>query len=483
MRWKYLMPHSNMHSLRLETRAPVLLWLSLAVLIGYANSLTGDFQFDDYNVIVNAAQVHTWGGWFTSLGSGIRPLLKFSYTLNWTMGAGVVGFHLMNLLIHVANVFLVYRLAHEFVQQQWQQSHLRTVPLLAALLFAVHPINTEAVTYICGRSASLMTLFYLGAVLSYVRGRTLHNKIYLYLATPLLFVLALGVKETAVTLPLALLVWELSCGGRWQTELKTQWPSWGVLLICVLFFLFSDSYSSQMQRSAELDGLQGNVATQLSAFAYLMRQWALPLWLNIDPDLAWQHDLSGNLMPPLFFVALCAVMLLCWRKRPWISFALAWAIVQLIPLYLLLPRIDIANERQMYLAGWPLMLALVIELKLWMSDRIFGFAVAALLLGLTSLTVLRNQVYANEIGLWEDTALKSPNKARVHNNLGYAYLLAHRDADAQREFSTALRLDPTLNKARNNLRQLSRVGTLLCPRGVVQNPQQRGQHVAHPTQS
>jgi hypothetical protein len=224
-----------------------------------------------------------------------------------------------------------------------------------------------------------------------------------------------------------------------------------VLLVCVLFFLFSDSYSSQMQRSAQLNGLQGNVATQLYAFIYLLGQWALPLWLNIDPDLAWQHDFSGNLMPLIFFVVLCAIMLLCRRKRPWITFALAWAMVQLIPLHLLLPRIDIANERQMYLAGWPLLLALVIELKLWMSDRTFGLAVAALLLGLTSLTVLRNQVYANEISLWQDTALKSPNKARVHNNLGYAYLLAHRDADAQREFATALQLDPTLNKARNNL--------------------------------
>jgi tetratricopeptide (TPR) repeat protein len=138
--------------------------------------------------------------------------------------------------------------------------------------------------------------------------------------------------------------------------------------------------------------------------------------------------------------------------------------LQLIPLYVFLPRLDIANDRQMYLAGWPLLLALSIELKLWLNERIFALAIAALFLSLITLTVLRNQVYANEIALWEDTSLKSPDKARVHNNLGYAYLLDHRDADARREFSAALQIDPTLSKASNNLRQLGRVGNLLPTR-------------------
>ncbi len=172
--------------------------------------LGGDFQFDDYNVIVNESQVHSWAGWFAHLDSGIRPLLKFSYTLNWTMGTGVLGFHLTNLLIHLANAYLVYRLAQEFVQQQWQLAKLHHVPLLVALLFAVHPIHTEAVSYISGRSAALMTLCYLAGLLSYIRGRTQQDWKLLYVVTPVLFLLALGIKETAVTFPLALLIWELA---------------------------------------------------------------------------------------------------------------------------------------------------------------------------------------------------------------------------------------------------------------------------------
>ena len=430
------------------------MWLALAVAIGYANALTGSFQFDDFNVIVNEEQVHSWANWYAALGNGIRPLLKLSYTANWTMGLGVLGFHLTNLLIHLLNAYLVYRLSQLFVQQQSRAAALHHVPLLAALLFAVHPIHTEAVSYISGRSAALMTLFYLAALLFYVIGRTRHKPLYAYVITPLLFALALAVKETAVTLPLALLLWEASCGGRWRFAFKPQWPSWLLLLIAAVFFLLSDNYLSQMERSAQLNGLQGNLATQLAGFIYLMQQFVLPLWQNIDPDLPLLHELADALFPLAITIALLGLMIACWRRRPWISFALGWVMLHLIPLYILLPRIDIANERQLYLATWPLLLALAIELTLFLDGKKWRFAAAGLLIACVALTVSRNQVYQNEIALWEETVAKSPNKARAHNNLGYAYLLAQRKQEARRELTVALQLDPQLYQARYNLRRL-----------------------------
>jgi tetratricopeptide (TPR) repeat protein len=147
-------------------------------------------------------------------------------------------------------------------------------------------------------------------------------------------------------------------------------------------------------------------------------------------------------------------MLLSRRRRPWISFALCWVMLQLIPLYLFLPRLDIANERQLYLAGWPLFLALSMETTLRLNAATFRLAVAASLLAFASLTILRNQVYADEISLWQDTVMKSPDKARVHNNLGHAYLLAQRHAEARREFGTALQLDPRHYRALYNLYRL-----------------------------
>lgn len=432
----------------------VLLWLTLAVVITYANVLGGDFLFDDYNVIVNESQVHSWEAWLTSLGNGIRPLLKFSYTLNWTMGTGVVGFHLLNLLIHLVNVYLVYRLASEFVLNLKQHETLDFVPLFTALLFAVHPIHTEAVSYICGRSSSLMAMFYLAGLLCYGIGRRRDDRRYLYFATPLFFLLALGVKETAVTFPFALLLWEISCSKNRQFVFKALWPNWAVLVFVVVFFLFNDSYFSQMERSVQLNGLSGNLATQLSGFVYLMQQLTLPLWLNIDPDLPLLHDLSAATLPLVITLVMFGLMIVTWHRRPWISFALAWVMLHLIPLYLVLPRIDIANERQLYLVSWPLLLVIAIELGLLLHGKNWKIFASATLLACIALTLSRNQDYRNEITLWEDTVTKSPNKARVHNNLGYAYLLAQRKKEARREFTTALQLDPQLYQARYNLRRL-----------------------------
>lgn len=133
-------------------------------------------------------------------------------------------------------------------------------------------------------------------------------------------------------------------------------------------------------------------------------------------------------------------MVACWRIRPWIRFALAWVMLQLTLLHLFLTCIDIANDRQMYLAGWPLSFALCIELSLWM-DGARTKNIAALLyqlLCLPALIILRNQDYAREIRLWENTVMKSPGKARVHNNLGYVYLIARSNDEARSEIMNAL---------------------------------------------
>lgn len=426
--------------------------LLLATCAAYANIGLGEFQFDDFNVIVNNPQVHTWQALLEGLGHGIRPLLKLSYTLNWTSGWGIAGFHLFNLFIHLGNVLLVYELSRRFVSEH---ALLCEKPLpvafFAALLFALHPANTEAVTYVSGRSSALMTLFYLGGLLFYDVGRARNDKLLLYLGVPLCFAAALAVKETAVTFPLALLLWEHARGNTWRAALRQQWPYWAMLVLVALFMFSSANYRTHMQTSADVNGLAGNLATQAIAIAYLLRQWLLPLWLNIDPDLHPAFTLAQAIPQLVLLAVLCAMMLFTLRRRPWLGFALAWVVLQLLPVHLLLPRLDVANDRQLYLLGWPLALALAAELSLWVERRTCVLILAMLTIALDSLTVLRNLDYRSETALWEDTVEKSPAKARTHNNLGYAYMLAGRSDEARHEFRHALQLDPAYYKARNNL--------------------------------
>jgi len=99
-------------------------------------------------------------------------------------------------------------------------------------------------------------------------------------------------------------------------------------------------------------------------------------------------------------------------------------------------------------------MACVAELSILLKRQQFVPVMTALLLVAGGLTILRNQDYKTEIALWENTVIRSPGKARVHNNLGYAYMLAGRNKEARREFSTALRIDPSLVKAQYNLSRL-----------------------------
>ncbi|HEX7519195.1 MAG TPA: hypothetical protein VF325_02845, partial [Candidatus Deferrimicrobium sp.] len=164
--------------------SPFLL-LAGAVAVVYLNSFRGVFQFDDYNVIVDNGGVHNWGAFLAGLPRGIRPLLKLTYTLNWISGLGLFGFHLVNVGLHAANAVMLFFLASRI----GGPSVSRFAALLPALLFAVHPVQTEAVTYISGRSVSLMAFFYLGSLLAYLRGRARGSRFLLYLASPILFLL------------------------------------------------------------------------------------------------------------------------------------------------------------------------------------------------------------------------------------------------------------------------------------------------------
>jgi hypothetical protein len=427
--------------------APLLLFLFVAVC--YANSFQGVFQFDDYKVIVDFPVVHSLPAWWADIGHGLRPLLKLSYTLNWVSGMGVSGFHLLNLALHLASALLVYRLCSLSFPQR------PDIALVAALLFAVHPLATEAVTYISGRSMSLMTVFYLASLLAYLKGARAHDKSWLYIWSPLLFLLAVASKETALLLPLSLLLWEL-CFSRplgLAALMKRQAVHWLLFVFAALAIVVNEQYWQMLMVSAQINSVQANFLTQLHAMSYLLGQLLMPWNMNIDPDLPAIGSWSRATPDLLLWLSLMAIGLCSWRKRPWLCFAIFWFALHLLPLHVFLPRYDVANDRHLYLAGWSLLLpiaALLGQLRYGLRAA----AVAALLLGLSALSISRNHDYRSEIALWESTAKLSPNKSRPYNNLGYAYYLAGRNQEAERAYRTAIRLDPGNLRAQNNLARL-----------------------------
>jgi len=116
--------------------------LAAAAIAVHANGLGGVFQFDDYLVIVHEPAVHSWAGWFQDLAGGIRPLLKASYTLNWTSGLGLFGFHAFNIAVHALNTLLVWVLGRRIFAAltDWDESSRYTAAFLATALFTLHPV-------------------------------------------------------------------------------------------------------------------------------------------------------------------------------------------------------------------------------------------------------------------------------------------------------------------------------------------------------
>lgn len=424
------------------------LLLLAAVALAYANAWSAAFQFDDFNVIVDNPAVHSWQAWLASM-PGIRPLLKLSYTFSWTLDGGAAGFHAFNLLVHGLNVLLMYALARRWCGLHVVR-HAEYVALLAAMLFALHPAQTEAVTYISGRSVSLMACFYLTGVLFWLQGRRFW--------AALALLAALAVKETAWTFPFALLLWQWAEGKTLRAAARDLLPLWLVLLAAMLAMLAIPGYQRLLAGSLSVRGIGENLAAQVVGQFYLLTQPLLMLRTNIDPDIAIRDSFGWDwICKAMLLAGLLGWGLHALRKRPWLGLGMLWFFLHLLPTNSLLPRADIANDRQLYLAmiGPALLVAVMMFRSLSLRSAVSAGLALVLLLGVA--TLLRNHDYLSEVALWKATAETSPGKARVWNNLGYAYRLEANPDAARTAYARALEIDPNNVQARANLMALDRL--------------------------
>lgn len=443
---------------RLPLRA--LLLTAALTCLAYASSFSGIPQFDDYSVVVDNPAVASLAAWRDAM-PGIRPLLKLSYALN-NSGGGLAGFHAVNLLLHLGNVVLVLALLRRLLPAAPDAA------LAGTLLFALHPVNTEAVAMLSGRSVSLTSLFFLGSVLAHLRGRLLPSL--------LAFVAAVATRETALALPPALTLvafWVGGPGSSGSTAAPlraalraTRWH-WLLGLVALVGVLALPRYRELLAFSFGLRTPLENLVTQGGAVLYLLGQLLRPWALNADPQLPVFAGWSARWL----FVVLVWGLLFAWaavalRQRRWSAFALWWLLIVLAPGSSLIPRLDPANERQLYLAAIPLFaLAGIGWQRLRHRWRAAAMVLGWLVLGgLGVATWQRNTVYGSETAFWSDVATKSPRNARAWNNLGYALEREHpaQPLSALRAYERALMLDPGDFKAYFNRQRLCSRAQLSC---------------------
>ncbi|MFZ5892753.1 MAG: hypothetical protein ACOY0T_16965 [Myxococcota bacterium] len=449
-------------------RSPRADWLPRLGLFGcvaaaYVTALGGPFQFDDHGVIVRETSVHDLGAFFGAASASLRPLLKLSYALCWALSPASWPFHLFNLLIHLVNVELVLRLYSAAFEPKlsWPFGSRAPGGSLAALLFALHPLQTEAITYISGRSASLATSFALVALLFHAAGARSGRTLFSAVLTPLAFVAAVLTKETTAILALAFVAWDLIIERRSFRQAAWRFLPWVLLGIALLgLAIMQGRYFALLYSALGQRALGDSLRYQLSGVAYLVKRLLFLEPLCIDPAL--QLVAPPGTLVAVAAASMGAVCLLAARfarRWPLLAFGVFWFVLHTFVPYVLVPRADVINERHAYLANAGLFIGLA---SLWCEVRPrvrepWQFALwVALTLGLGALTLRRNRDYRSEIALWQSTVRAAPHNPRAFNNLGVAFESSHRYAEARNAYARALVLEPRYATARKNLERSMR---------------------------
>jgi tetratricopeptide (TPR) repeat protein len=460
----------------------VMAMLSIAVLClaAYSNSLSGPFVFDDILNIQDNQSLHwtslSWSGVQRALRESnlsSRPIANLSFALNYYFGQhNVWGYHAVNVGIHLLTALLVYWLTLATLERVpargdrgLRPSVAHWVALTAALIFASHPIQTQAVTYIVQRMTSLCVLFYLAALLLYIYGRTAEasrRRWALWVGSFACWGLALGSKEIAATLPLTILLYE------WYffQDLSAVWvkknAKFGLLALVLLgmvawAYLGNQSLDKVLAEYSHYDFTLGErLLTQPRVVVLYLSLLVLPHPSQLN--LIHQVVTSQSLLEPIStllsmagILGLLGLAAYLARRHRIASFCLLWFFLHLV-IESSVIALGMVFEHRLYLPmfGFSLLVAwLLFTLagrKSWWPVAVAGVVCLLLAVG----TYQRNRVWQDAVTLWSDAVSKSPQSARAHNNLGNALEGLGQPQEAVGHYQQALRLKPDLAEAHNN---------------------------------
>ena len=450
---------------------PSVLWLVAISLMVYANSFLGDFQFDDLAAILDNPHLARWETFIGHLDHMVRPVLYATFLFDRLLYADSAwGYHVINVGLHLGSGLLVYRIV-----LRARTEEVSSIAFWTAILFLVHPLATETVTYLSGRASGLMTCFYLLAFLWYLKGteeggREGKHRVW-YAGAILAFLLAVASKEIAVTFPLALLLSDVLVRRLHGRALRSVFlsyhvPFWMIVMVMAVALWMHPRYAYLADFSLHLRPIWENVFSQVHAVAYALLLFVAPWKQSFDHDLPIVHSLFQwpLLLDLMVLGGVIVGGLLVMRRLPLVAFGIGWFFLQLLPTNSLIPRNDLLSERNVYLPSVGLFIAAVtVGLAIfhrvfrdtssihWVR-KIFRSIGLAWVLALCLLTVQRNALYQDPVLLWSDTVQKSPQKARPRNNLGHSYALQGDWKHAIEEFRVALVLKPDYSLAQENLR-------------------------------
>ncbi|MBI5847145.1 MAG: tetratricopeptide repeat protein [Nitrospirae bacterium] len=440
------------------------LLLVFAIFAVYANSLGNGLVWDDKVVIVRPPILQDEPlSLFARIDSGrdveltpyYRPMTQLSFLLEDRVhGLNPLLMHLFNIMLHAANAFLVYRLARSLIRDEHAS-------FLAGLLFAVHPISTEAVDFLAGGRNTLLACFFSLTAYLLHRRSIFSDTISLAAAGAVFFLAGLFSKETGLMILPFIALQEISFlrgfSGMTYRAVVRLVP----YVFCMAMYMVLRG-RSLAAAGVQLDILNGLGARLLDNLYIIPRYLLTIIWpVSLSPKYVIPDDIH-LLALPLIAAWLGIAGVIGWQltrgRRRATLFGLSWLVVFWLPVSGIfpIPSAPMA-DRYFYVSAIGLWIIVADQLARLFSSvpeaRRYGIAAAALvLLVLTAMTVARNQDWKNDISLFSRYVAQNPDQAFGHHNLGCAYLDDEGDLDAaEREFKMALALDPNFPRLRTQM--------------------------------
>ncbi len=409
----------------------------------YAPALGGPFVFDDtFQPYHTPDFSNHLGAWI----HGVRPLLMLSYWLNYQVSQAPGPFHATNVLIHLLNSALIFLIARKFLARETSDWLL---PAFAAAVFLFHPIQTESVSYIAGRSESLSVFFLLAAFTVFIYRRSPEISWKTSVAVLMLFVAAAATKEHTVILVALLLLTDYYWNpGFTFTGIRRNWRLYipialgglGGVAFAVKILAHSDTAGFNLP---EFTWYQ-YFFTQCRAFFVYLRLLVFP----VGQDLDWEYPISRNILDHgailglLAILALVGLALYFRRRYPLASYGFLVYVLLMAPTSSFVPIRDPIAERRLYLPMIGMLLvAIAVLARIRVDRRKLVAALAGIVVVLALATYQRNQLWASDIAIWEDAARNSPAKQRVHFQLAHTYYANGRCRDAIAQYAYAARLE------------------------------------------
>lgn len=458
--------------MRKRLLAPPLLLL-LAALLAYHNSFAAPFVFDDLRVIVGNPHIHTlWPIWQPLLGTS-RPLVQLCLAINFAIsGENVWSYHLFNLLVHWAAACALFGIVARVLRATHSidvKAKADNLAFVVALLWMIHPLQTESVTYLIQRSESLAGLFCLLTLYCFLRSLESGSPAVWRLISVLTCLFGLAAKPVAAVAPLLVLLYDTTfVAGSFSRAVQLRWKYHASLLVSLASVpVILAGAPADWSTSAGFGIVAMPPLTYaLSQSGVILHYLRLAFWPEgLCLDYGWlpAEQTFATVAATTVILALLGMSWRACARKSATGFAGACFFLLLAPTSSFIPVADLIFEHRMYLplaavVALVIVGSFIVTLKLaesiatWRDTKtISSVAIWATIMVLIGLTILRNDEYNSEITLWQRAIEVSPLSARAHYDLGTVLLRSHQLEEAAAHLQRATEIRPTYPEAYYNL--------------------------------